>query len=73
MVPIAGSPQERRNAYLKLATEAETSVAELTDPKEKAACVDLTVSWMMMASEIFENERDGKRLCSGLPYWTVVT
>ena len=73
MPPIAGTPQERRDRYLKLATRAEITAVRFTDPKAKAACIDLTVSWMMMASEISENERGGKRLFSGVPYWSAVT
>jgi hypothetical protein len=61
MVPIAGTPQERRDRYLKLAIRAEITAVKFTDPKAKAACIDLTVSWMMMASEISENERGGKQ------------
>jgi hypothetical protein len=69
MVPIAGTPQERRSQYLKLAAEAETSANKLTDPKAKAAWIDLSVAWMMMASEIFENAGGRKRLSSGAHYW----
>jgi hypothetical protein len=62
MASIAGTPQERRILYLKLAAEAEIAAAKLRDPKVKAAWVDLTVSWMMMASEIpFENEGSQRR------------
>src|SRR5580700_262902 len=58
MASIARTPQERRILYLKLAAEAEITAAKLRDPKVKAAWIDLTVSWMMMASEIpAENER----------------
>jgi hypothetical protein len=52
MASIARTPQERRILYLKLAAEAEITAAKLRDPKVKAAWIDLTVSWMMMASEI---------------------
>ena len=63
MASIAGTPQERRILYLKLAAEAEIAAAKLRDPKLKAAWVDLTVSWMMMASEIpAENERRQRKL-----------
>ena len=72
MAQIADTPQERRNRYLRLASEAETVTAKLTDPKAKAVCIDLTVSLMMMASEISEYEHTGKRLFSGVPYWTVM-
>ena len=70
MASIEATPKERRSLYLKFAAEAETTAANLTDPQAKAACIDRTVSWMMMASEISENERGGKRWFSGVPYWT---
>ena len=63
MASIARTPQERRILYLKLAAEAEITAAKLRDPKVKAAWIDLTVSWMMMASEIpAENERRQRKL-----------
>ena len=73
MIPAGDTSQERRNRYLMLAAKAETTAAKLTDPKAKEAWIELTVSWMMMASEISENEPSGKRLCSGAPYWKPVT
>jgi hypothetical protein len=66
MASIAGTPQERRILYLKLAAEAEIAAGKLRDPRVKAAWVDLTVSWMMIASEIpFENEGRERRLGRG--------
>jgi hypothetical protein len=66
MASIAGTPQERRILYLKLAAEAEITAAKLRDPKVKAPWIDLTVSWMMMASEIpAENERRQRKLGGG--------
>ena len=73
MVPIAGTPQERRIQYLKLAAEAETSANRLTDPKAKAVWIDLAVTWMLMASEISENDGGLKRLSGGAHYWMPVT
>ena len=55
MLAMASSretPQERRDRYLKLAAEAEINAARLSEPKAKAAWIDLAVSWMLMASEI---------------------
>jgi hypothetical protein len=67
MASIARTPQERRILYLKLAAEAEIAAAKLRDPKVKAAWIDLTVSWMMMASEIpAENERRQRKLDGGV-------
>ncbi len=69
MVAIAGTPQERRSQYLKLAAEAETSANKLTDPKAKAAWIDLAVTWVLMASEISENDGGRKQLSGGAHYW----
>ena len=70
MALIAGTPQERRSLYLKLAAEAETTAAKLTDPTVKAAWIDSTVSWMMLASEISSEHEGGlKRLSCGEHYW----
>jgi hypothetical protein len=70
---LAGTRQERRRFYLDLAAEAETIAAKLGDPKVRAAWIDLTISWMMIASEISPvEEGSGKRLFSGVPYWTAV-
>ena len=69
MVPIAGTPQERRSQYLKLAAEAETSANKLTDPKAKAARIDLAVTWVLMAIEISENDGRRKQLSGGAHYW----
>ena len=56
------TPEERRDRYLKLATEAELNAARFSDSKAKAAWIDLAVSWMLMASEIaLENKPAGKR------------
>ena len=52
MIVSGGTPQQRRDRYLKLAAEAETAAAKIRDPKAKEAWIDLTVSWMMMASDI---------------------
>ena len=73
MVPIAGAPQGRRSQYLKLAVEAETSANKLTDPKAKAAWIDLAVTWMLMASEISEDDSGRKRLSGGAHYWMSAT
>jgi hypothetical protein len=70
MAAIAGSPQERRSMYLKLAAEAETKAAKPGDPETKTAWIDSAVSWMMMASEISENKGGREPLFSGVPYWT---
>jgi hypothetical protein len=70
----AGARRERRRFYLDLAAEAETIAAKLGDPRARAAWIDLTISWMMIASEISpEREGSGKRLFSGVPYWTAAT
>ena len=61
-----GTPEERRERYLKLATEAEITAAKLHDPKAKAAWIDLAVSWMLMASEIgTDKKRSRKRKPDG--------
>ena len=73
MVPIAGTPQECRIQYLKLAAEAETSANKLTDQKAKAAWIDLAVTWVLMASEISEIDGDRKQLSGGAHYWMRVT
>jgi len=73
MVPIAGTPHERRSQYLKLAAEAETSATKLTDPKAKAAWIDVAVTWVLMASEISENDDGRKQLSGGAHYWMPVT
>ena len=69
MVPIAGTPQECRSQYLKLAAEAETSANKLTDPKAKAIWIDLAVTWVLMASEISEIAGGRKQLSGGAHYW----
>ena len=69
MVPIASTPQNRRSQYLKLAAEAETSATRLTDPKAKAAWIDLAVTWVLMASEISEIDGGRKQLSGGAHYW----
>lgn len=56
-----GSPQERRQRYLKLAAEAENVAAKLSDSKAKAAWIDLAVSWMLMASEISPEKKSGRK------------
>jgi hypothetical protein len=61
MASSRGTPQERRKRYLKLATEAEITAAKLSDPKAKAAWVDLAVSWMLMASEISSDTKSGRK------------
>ncbi len=53
--------QERRDRYLKLATEAEINAARLSDPKAKSAWIDLAVSWMLMASEISVETKGARR------------
>ena len=73
MAPVAGTPLERRSRYLKLAAEAETGANKLTDPKAKAAWIDLAVTWMLMASEISEDDSGRKRLSGGAHYWMSVT
>src|SRR5438067_2096326 len=47
------TPQERRDRYLKLAAESEINAARLSEPKAKAAAIDLAVSWMLMAAKTF--------------------
>ena len=67
MASSRDAPQERRDRYLKLAAEAEISAARLSDPKAKAAWIDLAVSWMLMASEIsVENEGGRPRRPGGV-------
>ena len=61
MASSRGTPQERRDRYLKLAAEAEISAAKLSDPKAKAAWIDLAVSWMLMASEISVENKGGRK------------
>jgi hypothetical protein len=61
MASSRGTPQERRERYLKLAAEAEIAAAKLNDPKAKAAWVDLAVSWMLMASEISAEDASGRK------------
>ena len=69
----AGTQQERRRRYLDLAAEAESVAVKLGDSKLKAAWIDRTIFWMMIASEMSsESEGSGKRLFSGRPYWTAV-
>ena len=69
MLAMASSretPQERCDRYLKLAAEAEINAARLSEPKAKAAWIDLAVSWMLMASEISsETERPRDRKPGG--------
>ena len=60
MASSRGTAQERRDRYLKLAAEAEISAARLSDPKAKAAWIDLAVSWMLMASEISVENKGGR-------------
>jgi len=55
------TPQERRDRYLKLAAEAEINAARLSEPKAKAAWIDLAVSWMLMASEISAEPKSGRK------------
>jgi hypothetical protein len=52
MVVLVDTPQQRRDRFLKLAVEAETAAAKVSDPNAKAAWIDFAVSWMMMASDI---------------------
>ena len=64
MLAMASSretPQERRDRYLKLAAEAEINAARLSEPKAKAAWIDLAVSWMLMASEISAENKGGRK------------
>lgn len=61
MASSRGTPQQRRERYLKLAAEAEVTAAKLSDPKAKAAWVDLAVSWMLMASEISAENNTGRK------------
>ena len=64
MLAMASSretPQERCDRYLKLAAEAEINAARLSEPKAKAAWIDLAVSWMLMASEISAENKAGRR------------
>ena len=64
MLAMASSretPQERRDRYLKLAAEAEINAARLSEPKAKAAWIDLAVSWMLMASEISGENKGGRK------------
>jgi hypothetical protein len=56
-----GNPQERRERYPKLATEAEIAAARLNDPKAKAAWIALAVSWMLMVSEISAENKSGPK------------
>jgi hypothetical protein len=70
MAAMARSPQERRSRYLKLAAEGEVKANSLSDPKAKAALIDLAVTWMMIASEISEKGGVCAPLFSGVPYWT---
>jgi hypothetical protein len=60
MASSQGTAQQRRERYLKLAAEAEIAAAKLSDPKAKAAWIDLAVSWMLMASEISPGNRKRK-------------
>ena len=60
MASSRGTPQQRRERYLKLAAEAEIAAAKLNDPTAKAAWVDLAVSWMLMASEISPESKKRK-------------
>ena len=52
MSPVKETAQERRDRYLKLASEAEITAAKIRAPKLKAAWIELAVTWMLMASEI---------------------
>ena len=61
MTSTRGNPQERRKRYLRLAAEAENTAARLNDPKAKAAWIDLAVSWMLMASEISPEKKNGRK------------
>ena len=61
MASSRGTPQERRKRYLRLAAEAEIAGARLNDPKAKAAWIDLAVSWMLMASEISPERKNGRK------------
>jgi hypothetical protein len=61
MASSRGTPQERRERYLKLAAEAEIAAAKLSDRKAKAAWVDLAVSWMLMASEISADDASSRK------------
>ena len=65
MASSRGTPQERRERYLKLAAEAEITAARLNDPKAKEAWVELAVSWMLMASEISPQNKSGRKHKSG--------
>jgi hypothetical protein len=65
MASSRGTPQQRRERYLKLAAEAEIAATKLSDPKAKAAWVDLAVSWMLMASEISAEDANGRKRKSG--------
>lgn len=56
-----GTPQERRKRYLRLATEAEITAVRLNDTKAKGAWIDLAVSWMLMASEISPEKKNGRK------------
>ena len=56
-----GTPQQRRERYLKLAAEAEVAAAKLGDAKAKAAWIDLAVSWMLMASEISPESKSARK------------
>ena len=61
MTSPRGNPRDRRERYLKLAREAEIAAARLSDPKAKAAWIDLAVSWMLMASEISSENKSGRK------------
>jgi hypothetical protein len=61
MASSRGTPQERRERYLRLAREAEITAAKLRDPKARAAWIDLAVSWMLMASEISPPKKTGRK------------
>jgi len=61
MASSRGTPQQRRERYLKLAAEAEIAAAKLNDPKAKEAWVELAVSWMLMASEISPENKNGRK------------